>query len=62
MGELKESTYDFYLETKKAKYEEYEELLEELRKFYSDCKIEVKEKLHKPALELAWRRFERSLK
>lgn len=61
-GEYKETTYEFYLETKKAKYEEYEELLEELKKIYNDCKIEVKEKLHYSTLEMSWKRFERGMR
>lgn len=55
IGQHSEAAYEFYLETKKAKPEEYAELLEELRKIYSDCRLEIKSKLHYPTLQTAWK-------
>lgn len=56
IGQHSEAAYEFYLETKKAKPEEYEELLEELRSVYSDYKLEIKSKLYVPDLQKAWRK------
>lgn len=59
VGQHSEAAYEFYLETKKAKPEEYAELLEELRTVYSDCRLEIKSKLHYPTLHMAWKRAEK---
>lgn len=59
VGQHSEAAYEFYLETKKAKPEEYAELLEELRTVYSDCRLEIKSKLHYPTLQMAWKRAEK---
>lgn len=56
IGQHSEAAYSFYLETKKAKPEEYVDLLEELRNIYSDCKFEIKSKLYMPDLQKAWRK------
>ena len=45
IGQHGESSYQFYLTTKKTNKEEYEGLLSELQRIYNDCKLVVKQKL-----------------
>ena len=54
IGQHGEASYEFYTETKKATEMEYQSLLEELKRIYSDCVLEVKQKLCYDDLVKAW--------
>ena len=54
IGQHGEASYEFYTETKKATETEYKSLLEELKRIYSDCILEVKQKLCYDDLVKSW--------
>ena len=42
------------LETKKTRVEEYNEILEELKRIYDDCELVVRQKIYYSDLRKAW--------
>lgn len=45
-GQYSEASIGHYYKTKKASIEEYSELLKELISIYSDCKLDIKQRLN----------------
>jgi hypothetical protein len=54
IGQHGEASYQFYKETKKVSETEYNSLLEELKRVYSDYVLVVKHKLNYDDLIKAW--------
>lgn len=54
IGQHGEASYQFYTETKTTSETEYNSLLEELKRVYSDCILIVKHKLYYEDLIKAW--------
>lgn len=56
IGQHSETSYKFYLTTRKANKNEYTDLFAELRKIYDDCELVVKQEINYNDLrDKAWK-------
>lgn len=54
IGQHGEASLQFYYKTEKASENEYAELLAELTEIYSECTLEIKQRLNYNDLTKAW--------
>ena len=54
IGQHSEAALAYYNQTKKATFEEYKDLFEELKRIYDDMEIVIKQRLNYDTLRKSW--------